>query len=165
MIGKMEFQEIYNKVQGHIQMRVDEAKKLYECAKLLSENAVVVEIGTLHGGSANILAAAISGMVYTIDNDPKFETKILDNVLLIKGDSKDVAIGWDKPIDLLFIDGDHSYEGVAEDIENWIPKVKKGGMVIFHDYGSWTGVTKAVNEAIERKIIGFSSTLLLTING
>ena len=159
----MEFQEIYNKVQNNIQIRMDEAEELYKCAKRLPENAVVVEIGTLYGGSANILAAAISGMVYTIDNDPKFETKILDNILLIKGNSKDVAVGWDKPIDLLFIDGDHSYEGAMEDIENWIPKVKNGGMVIFHDYGSWNGVTKAVNEAIERKIIGFPSSLLLTI--
>ena len=36
-------------------------------------------------------------------------------------------------IDLLFIDGDHSYEGVKKDYELYSPFVKKGGMIVFHD--------------------------------
>lgn len=36
-------------------------------------------------------------------------------------------------IDLLFIDGDHSYNGVVRDIAAWTPHVKVGGVVIFHD--------------------------------
>ena len=36
-------------------------------------------------------------------------------------------------IDLLFIDGDHSYEGVKKDYVLYSPFVKKGGMIVFHD--------------------------------
>jgi len=49
--------------------------------------------------------------------------------------------------DLVFIDGDHSYEAVMADIAAWEPLVRPGGILSGHDYGvgSW-GVTKAVQE-------------------
>lgn len=37
------------------------------------------------------------------------------------------------PIDVLFIDGDHTYNGVKADFELWSPLVRSGGLVIFHD--------------------------------
>ena len=36
-------------------------------------------------------------------------------------------------LDLLFIDGDHSYEGVKQDFEMYSPLVRNGGLVVFHD--------------------------------
>jgi predicted O-methyltransferase YrrM len=36
-------------------------------------------------------------------------------------------------LDFLFIDGDHSYEGVKKDFEMYSPFVKKGGIIAFHD--------------------------------
>jgi hypothetical protein len=36
-------------------------------------------------------------------------------------------------IDFLFIDGDHSYEGVKKDYENYSPLVRPGGLIAFHD--------------------------------
>ena len=48
--------------------------------------------------------------------------------------SAPVARRWDEGgIDLLFIDGDHSEAGVAEDWELWSPLVVPGGTVVFHD--------------------------------
>ena len=39
----------------------------------------------------------------------------------------------DKRLDILFIDGDHSYGGVRSDFEMYSPFVRQGGIVIFHD--------------------------------
>lgn len=44
-----------------------------------------------------------------------------------------IAERWNTEIDLLFVDGDHSYSGVASDFEHFSPWVKIGGMVCFHD--------------------------------
>ena len=38
-----------------------------------------------------------------------------------------------RPVDFLFIDGDHSYEGVKQDFEMYSPLVRPGGIVAFHD--------------------------------
>jgi predicted O-methyltransferase YrrM len=36
-------------------------------------------------------------------------------------------------LDVLFIDGDHSYEGVKKDFDLWSPLVRPGGIILFHD--------------------------------
>jgi hypothetical protein len=41
-------------------------------------------------------------------------------------------LGGDR-VDLLFIDGDHTLEGVRQDFEMYSPLVRKGGMTAFHD--------------------------------
>lgn len=54
----------------------------------------------------------------------------------------------DKSVDFVFIDGDHSYEGVSEDIQMWKSKIKPGGWIGGHDYNHprLPGVKKAVDE-------------------
>lgn len=50
-------------------------------------------------------------------------------------------------LDLLFIDANHSEESVRADLKNWMPKIKRGGLIGGHDYGgSWVGVKQAVDE-------------------
>jgi predicted O-methyltransferase YrrM len=39
----------------------------------------------------------------------------------------------EQKVDLLFIDGDHTYEGVRRDFEMYSPLVRKGGIIAFHD--------------------------------
>jgi hypothetical protein len=52
--------------------------------------------------------------------------------------------------DFVFIDADHSYGHIHEDIIDWLPKVRGGGILAGHDYrGSATGVTKAVGELLK----------------
>ena len=46
--------------------------------------------------------------------------------------SRTLALGGDK-LDFLFIDGDHSYEGVKADFEDYRKFVRPGGLVAFHD--------------------------------
>lgn len=59
----------------------------------------------------------------------------------------------DGGLDLVFLDGDHSYDAVKADIEAWLPKVRRGGVLAGHDYNNtakygdyFKGVDKAVNE-------------------
>lgn len=69
-------------------------------------------------------------------------------ITYIVGDSTLVKNQISHPISLLFIDGDHSYEGVWSDIRNYSEKVAERGLIVFHDY-SYPGepdVAKAVNE-------------------
>lgn len=58
-----------------------------------------------------------------------------------KGDSKTVP--WCQQIDVLLIDGDHSYEGVKADYDRFMPFVKRGGLILMHDV-TWAhkGVVK-----------------------
>jgi len=60
----------------------------------------------------------------------------------------------DNSLDAVFIDANHAYEAVKKDIQNWMPKVRKGGILAGHDYiETWPGVVQAVNEVLE----GFST--------
>jgi predicted O-methyltransferase YrrM len=53
----------------------------------------------------------------------------------------------DSSLDFVFIDADHSYESVREDIIAWWPKVKAGGIISGHDYHMGApGVINASNE-------------------
>jgi hypothetical protein len=51
-------------------------------------------------------------------------------------------------LDFVFIDADHEYESVRDDIEAWFPKVRLGGLITGHDYNQmrFPGVVQAVNE-------------------
>lgn len=52
-------------------------------------------------------------------------------------------------LDVVFIDLDHSYEAVKEDIQLWLPKIKKGGYIAGDDYHeNWPGVIRAVDEIL-----------------
>lgn len=52
----------------------------------------------------------------------------------------------DESIDFVFIDADHTYEGVKKDILAWMPKVKVGGILAGHDYGWDPGIVRACND-------------------
>lgn len=47
---------------------------------------------------------------------------------------------------MVFVDGSHSYNNVISDSKNAVNMVKPGGVVIWHDYGVWDEVTKALEE-------------------
>jgi predicted O-methyltransferase YrrM len=52
----------------------------------------------------------------------------------------------DGSVDVIFVDGGHSYEVVKADILAWLPKMKTGGIMAGHDFNAWQGVNKAVQE-------------------
>ena len=68
-------------------------------------------------------------------------------------------------IDFIFIDGDHSYEACQADIRAWLPFVKPGGVMAFHEFGSRAdGVTRAIFEEIKAgnfaEIVGVAGTII-----
>ena len=78
----------------------------------------------------------------------------LEDYRLIKYYSKDpaaIAAARELPINLLIIDGDHSYEGVKFDFDNYFPILRSGGYVIFDDYNAkeWPGVQKFIDEDLD----------------
>ena len=55
-----------------------------------------------------------------------------------------------RKLDMLFIDGDHTYEGVRDNVRDFRPLIAKGGLLCGHDWNhaGWPGVVKAVIEFV-----------------
>lgn len=110
------------------------------------ENGMIVEIGAEFGMSASLFCQYRNAGVKILSVD-LFPGNLMDvhranleKVKLggrsrqIKGDSAQIGRTWTQGgIDLLFVDGDHSYEGVKRDITAWMQHVKPGGYAVFHD--------------------------------
>ena len=100
---------------------------------------LIVEIGSHLGRSAALLALSNPDVeVVTIDvtNYPELQENAKRfNFTQITGESRVVGESWSRgPIDLLFVDGDHSFEGVWYDIRTFVSKMGPRGLMLFHDY-------------------------------
>jgi cephalosporin hydroxylase len=138
-------------------LTTQEAIFLYRKAKEV-RSGCIVEIGSYHGRSTIALAlGAQEGEkvpVYAVDPYVAFVgplgaafgpgdkvglvqnlifTGTVPEVWLIHLPSVQAAKGWQEPIALLWIDGDHTYEGVKADFDAWSSLVIPGGQVAFHD--------------------------------
>lgn len=156
---------------GVASLRFDEAALLYRLVRDAG-TATIVEIGRFKGGSTLLMAAAMAAgstlWSYDLhiparpdlvgaDLDAELAAALQrlgvdDGVNLVIGDSRTVDIP-PGPFDVLFIDGDHSYEGAKADVERWGPHVREGGHLLVHDaidtesYGNvYPGVQRAVAE-------------------
>jgi Methyltransferase domain len=141
--------------------------KLYEAAYFA--RGPILEIGRLHGKSTTILAMALrdrgaGGPLYSVEIQEKHrpiaeghlrERGLFELVTLVQGDSA-TAIG-DLPgrFDTVFVDGEHSYEGVIRDLGALEGRIEPGGVAMFHDCfhpanGSGQyGVARALDERTE----------------
>jgi len=122
-----------------------------------SQPKVVVEIGTAGGGNFFLLSRAAQrdghlvsvdlpsgrwGEGYQVWKVPIFKRLLVrgQRSHFIRADSHDAAtvnevvrVLQGEPVDVLFIDGDHSYEGVKKDFDLYSTLVRRGGLVFFHD--------------------------------
>jgi predicted O-methyltransferase YrrM len=71
-----------------------------------------------------------------------------DRIIPLRGESTAIAASFGSSIALLFLDGDHSYEGVKADVDAWWPKLRPGGIMAMHDIGWAEGVQRVVSEFI-----------------
>jgi predicted O-methyltransferase YrrM len=143
---------------------------LFRAAAATTGRGHIVEIGSWKGRSTAWLAAGarIAGAkVYAVDphvgsrEDPAAATLeeflanlarvgLIEHVEPLVTTSRDAARVIDGPIELLFIDGDHSYEAVRDDAALWLPKLVEGGTVVFHDVGAagYDGPRRVVQRAV-----------------
>jgi predicted O-methyltransferase YrrM len=159
-------------IEGQISAR--EAALLHDLAAK-TDSGVILEIGSYRGRSTVALALGTrSGEnlpVYAIDPHEPFtgalgkefgpqdriaffknilRGKVADIVRLVNLPSNEVAKSWNRPIGLLWLDGDHTYEAVRGDFDSWEPHVLKGGCVVFHDAEHPDdGPSRVIMEALE----------------
>ena len=154
-----------NNVEGWTSQK--ELSFLHETAK---EMETIVEIGSWKGRSTEALLSGTKGTVYAVDHflgskgeelqhkeakEDIVYNQFLANVgkhknLKVLRMSSEEAVKQfaDKSVDMVFIDGEHIYEGVKKDIELWLPKAKK--VICGHDYcDAWKGVKQAVEESFD----------------
>ena len=131
----------------------------------------VFEFGTFDGRTAANFAANLpQAEVFTIDlptaqsGATKFRLRSADlkyvrkdvigkkslgssNVVQLKGDTASFDFEpWYGTIDLAFVDACHEYDYVRSDSEVALRLLRPNSIVIWHDYGAWPGVTRALNE-------------------
>lgn len=162
---------------------------------LFSDGCHFVEVGVWKGRSAAFMAVEINNSGKSIkfdcvdtwkgsitedehqnDKYVKSDTlyeKFISNIkpvshiiTPIREDSvKAASLYEDHSLDFVFIDGDHRYANVLEDIKAWLPKIKHLGVLSGHDYGWCPDVRRAVHDTLgdgvgkyeDRYGVGFSS--------
>ncbi len=128
-----------NRNRGVIRMNFDEAACLWKAVQTTQGD--ILEVGRRHGGSTVLLLAASAPdrKVISVDIEPAHHAtadaffarpEVAARVDLVVGDSR---IPRAESLGLLFIDGDHSYEGAAADVAAHWPKLILNGLVVFHD--------------------------------
>jgi predicted O-methyltransferase YrrM len=159
-----------------------------ECKKLdeLGEDKVCLEVGSWYGRSTVTLASAAT-LVHSIDwhrgeaaserdkKDRIFSLPILhgnlerygllEKVVLHVGTSTQVCPYLaSQRFGFAFIDADHTYEGVKEDIVQVLPLLRPGAKIMFHDYtwGEELGVMQAVDEFFPSVEVCGSSAIVET---
>jgi predicted O-methyltransferase YrrM len=146
---------------------------LYAAMVSKFDNAIFVEVGSWFGRSSAYMAVEIINQnknikfycVDTWEGSPELQDwdavknkTLYDDFLSnikpvkeiinpIKSTSVEASkLFKDNSIDFCFIDADHTYEKVKEDIEHWYPKVKNKRVIAGHDYPGHPDVKRAVEE-------------------
>jgi hypothetical protein len=147
-----------------------EPELVYELPRQVSnpvnpEPILIANLGHARGGSALLMAKClkkfnIKGHIVSVDkfSDHSYEGNVkrlkeLDVetfVTLYRGSTNKWAENFNKrgfKFDLIFVDADHTYEQVWNDVELWTPLLKSEGLMAFHDTNQ-EGVFDAVKDTV-----------------
>ena len=175
--GVVDFPE-QNDGLAHVPLVLQDKEEFYKLLEDARKSGIkeVLEIGTYRGGTAYLFYKLLGANVTTIDISTPMITRLVLSIVscgkirAIRGDSHSYDVFEKvsgKRYDMLFIDGDHSYEGVKKDFEMYLPLVRQNGLIVFHDIYSEPGVAKFWSEARQKylhyEIVNFSSKRILGI--
>jgi predicted O-methyltransferase YrrM len=157
-------------IETHTSM--EERRRLLSVADGLPQGFIACEIGSYLGASACLLAVAARlrggtihcvdtwdnramGIEVACDTFPAFirnTEPFRDHIVVHRGDSSAMAGQVPNQIDLLFIDGDHSYAAVKADLALYGPKLKADGFLLLHDYVS-PEICRACDEFLASRLV------------
>lgn len=107
---------------------------LWSFAQAVKDNKIETELNAIDTWEGEKHAGFYSEEVFETVNGikDKFYTNLKIN--LIRKTFDEALSGFeDKSIDVLHIDGLHTYDAVKHDFESWLPKIKENGLILFHD--------------------------------
>jgi predicted O-methyltransferase YrrM len=114
--------------------------ELVDFLNLLIDNNVknVLQIGLGHWASTHFILSLLVDRVTTVEYDAEFINRYKKEMdesfeTVLQGDSTVIFKQINEQFDAVFIDGNHSYDYVKKDLENYYPKVKNGGIIALHD--------------------------------
>lgn len=146
MVSNKTFDQLYDELT--VAQQIEQCKisfrPLYNAMRSINPKKIL-EIGVNQGGTSKMWQHLLpeDGLVVSVDlglgSEYWTDFSGLPPVKMVVGDSHDritiERVRAFAPFDAIFIDGDHSYEGVKADYNNYVPMVRSGGLVSFHDHG------------------------------
>ena len=142
-------EQFYNDINSKYNIsrggNMEDLRILLENVESIISNGNYVEIGVADGSSIITVASFRPDInCYGIEIKPeiKGEKAIKDlglnniHFYLGKG-AEEICKEWNKEIDLLFIDGEHTFPNIFWDFVGWYPYVKSGSKILFHDFEKW----------------------------
>jgi predicted O-methyltransferase YrrM len=139
---------------------------------LIPHRGTMVEVGSLAGFSTRVFARHFDKVIsvdpYTAGYDDArdknsnalrlrlagdvFTLRFIDDPKVVQYREPSVIAARrfdDRSLDFVYVDGDHTFEGVTADIRAWLPKIRSGGVIAGDDF-SWDGVARAVHAELPR---------------
>ena len=144
-------------------LMLNEAAHLFGLVQGFAGTPRVVEVGRYRGGTTLLLAAAGADVLsIDVDDELRESDESLRSALarlglqgraeLIFADSATVPTEAGS-VDIVFLDGDHTYEGVSRDVARWAPALRPGGILLLHD-GKFPQPSRPWNRPPDAGILG-----------
>jgi len=143
----------------------ESSEAIYQELIKLPAKGRLLETGTGWGHSSKFFSEVLPGWaIYTVDGFGMYgdgriygDFKIVDAEDVVKGHAKNVIqilgnsqkIAWELPIDVLYIDADHTEVGCKADYDNYSPFLVSGGLLIFDDYIQENNPTNGVKRVVD----------------